>query len=303
MHYESANEIKSSFEDVYHAQTPHGYFKEMQRLGYEIGEQAKPYFRAAAELLHQQLGEDEPVRLMDLGCSYGVGATLMNCDVSFQDLADFFKEKAPQEYRDCVEGTRELVQTAAREPVARCNGADASKEAIQFASDADLIEAGIAKNLENGDRLGPRDATILKQCNLLTSTGAIGYVGPKTLNPFLDLLGKDLELSVGPYAVVTILRMFDPEPVLGAFSESGYPCVQVPGVRLRQREFDGQREYQETLALLRDRGVDPEGWEAEGHLYADLFAAAPRRDLPLLVRRLEHVHEELNPKGPAAACR
>jgi len=301
MSYELANNVKSSFDDVYHAATPHAYFGEMQRLGYEIGEQAKPYFCVAAELLHRQLGLDHPVRLLDLGCSYGVGAALLNHRFSFAELADFFSDQASEDYRECVEETRELIASEGTEPSLECAGADASGEAIRFAVETGLLEAGIAKNLEDDDRLDSQDAAVLKQCSLLTSTGAIGYVGQKTLTPFLELLGKGLKLSHGPYAVVTILRMFDPEPIARTFAKSGYKFVRVSGIHLRQRAFDGNRELDETVDLLQRRGVDPEGWETEGHLYADLFAAAPEQDLDALVSCLQRVNHKLKSRERTVA--
>lgn len=299
MTYKKANQVKSSFEEVYCSPTPHAYFGEMQRLGYEIGEQAKPYFRAAARLLRQQIGPNHPIRLLDVGCSYGVGAALSKYDFSFHELADFFSDQASEDYRTCVKETRELIAAEGTEAPLRCAGADASREAIRFAVETGLLEAGIAKNLEDDDSLDSQDAAILKKCTLLTSTGAIGYVGEKTLTPFLDLLGKGLELSHGPYAVVTILRMFDPAPIARTFAKSGYLFVRVPGVRLRQRAFDGDREFDETIELLHQRGLDPEGWETKGHLYADLFAAASEKDLDELVTCLRHVHRELKSRDHA----
>jgi carnitine O-acetyltransferase len=138
---------------------------------------------------------------------------------------------------------------------------------------------------------------------MLTSTGAIGYVGHKTLTPILKLLGTGLNLKHGPYAVVTILRMFDPEPIARTFNQSGYEFVRVEGVRLRQREFDGGRESDETLELIQARGVDPRGWESRGYLYADLFAAAPEKDLDAVVNCLQHVNHELRTGAPEIACK
>jgi carnitine O-acetyltransferase len=301
MDYKSENEVKASFGEVYHANTPHAYFKEMRRLHYEIGERAKPYFSAAAELLRRQLGLVKKLRVLDLGCSYGVGAALLKYDFTFAELADFFAQQAPRDYEECVEETRELVQSNGSQPWVECVGADASREAIRFAADAELIQSGIAKNLEEADELTPREAAILRRCHLMTSTGAIGYVGPKTLGPVLSRLGKDLELTHGPYIVVTILRMFDPQAIAEEFARAGYEFVRVPGIRLRQRHFDGAQELRETVGLLEERGIDPEGWETEGHLYADLFAGAPESDLANLIRCLQHVHVELHAEQPSVA--
>jgi carnitine O-acetyltransferase len=230
-----------------------------------------------------------------------VGAALLKYDCSFSELADFFAEQAPADYRACVDETRDLVQSNAEETNVECIGADASGEAIRFAGDAELIEDGIAKNLEETDELSLREAMLLRGCHLMTSTGAIGYVGPRTLEKILELLGKDLQLPHGPYIVVTILRMFDPKPIVDVFSQAGYSFVRISGVRLRQRHFDGQRELIETLELLQARGIDAQGWEAEGYLYADLFVGAPERDVEELRRCLQHMHAELNPGERVAA--
>ena len=297
MSYETANNVKSDFQDIYHAPTPHAYFHEMQRLEYEIGEQAKPYIQAAARLMQRQANLQEPLRLLDLGCSYGVGAALLKYDFSFRELADFFAEEAPHGYADCIEQTQELLAATEREPVIECTGADASKEAIRFAAESGLIEAGITKNLEDHDKLDAEDKARLERCHMLSSTGAIGYVGEKTLAPVLQHLGKSLQLKRGPYTVVTILRMFDPKPIERTFAQWGYAFVRVPGVRLRQRQFDGDREYSRTLELLQQRGVESKGWETEGHLYADLFAGAPQKELMELVDCLQGVGQ------PAAVAR
>jgi len=126
MSYNSVNAVKSSFEHVYDASTPHAYFAEMQRLGYEIGEQAKPFFQAASEHLRRRLSPGQAVRLLDLGCSYGVGAALLKYDFSFKQLADCFSGKPATDRRVCVEETRELFAAADEEVSLECVGLDAS---------------------------------------------------------------------------------------------------------------------------------------------------------------------------------
>lgn len=61
MSYQTANEIKENFTDVYSASTPHAYFAEMGRLDYEIGERAKPYFQQAICWLRERPDEESAV--------------------------------------------------------------------------------------------------------------------------------------------------------------------------------------------------------------------------------------------------
>lgn len=281
--YDTANEIKSSFDAIYHAPTPHAYFAEMHRLEYAIGEQAKRYFKAAAVLLRRQLGSREAVRMLDLGCSYGVGSALVKYGFSFGELAAFFERDTRVDRGACIAKTRKwIAQSGARDPIA-CVGADVSEPAVTFATRAGLIEEGIVHDLEADPRLTEDESALVADCNLLISTGTIGYVGERTLSALLSCLGTVRAGAHGPYAVVTILRMFSPDVVASTFERFGYRFAPVPGVRLRQRRFHDTREQRETLRLLRQRGVDPTGWEDTGHLYADLFAAAPPRDFTALL--------------------
>lgn len=282
--YDTANQVKSSFDTVYRAPTPHAYFAEMHRLEYAIGERARRYFKAAATLLRRQLGARGTVRMLDLGCSYGVGSALVKYGFSFGELAEFFEREARTDRKACIEETRKWIARngGAPDPIA-CVGADVSEPAVKFAARVGLIEACIVHDLEAAPRLSEEERALVAGCNLLISTGTIGYVGERTLSALLPCLGSGRADAHGPYAAVTILRMFAPDAVAASFERFGYRFAPVPGVRLRQRRFHDAREQRETLRLLRQRGVDPSGWEDTGHLYADLFVAARPRDFAALM--------------------
>jgi hypothetical protein len=291
--YQSANEVKASFDAVYQSPTPHAYFAEMNRLEYAIGQEARPYFQSIMAMMRQLLGPQVTIRMLDLGCSYGVGSALVKYGFSFSEIAEFFENEANRNYRVCVNDTRNwLAESGPAKPVA-CVGADSSAEAIKFASDAGLIDGGIAHDLEADQHLTVEERTLIRQCNLLTSTGAIGYVGEKTVSAILTYLGKSRPLGHGPYAAVTILRMFPVESVAKTFEKFGYRFEPAPGVRLRQRRFRDEIEQEETMKLLRERNLDTEGWESTGYLYADLYVAAPAADLDLVLQRMEETRRRL----------
>ena len=284
--YRSLNEVKARFDEVYCSPTPHAYFNEMHSLEYAIGQEARPYFHAIVSLMRRKLGPQQTIRMLDLGCSYGVGSALVKYGFSFGEIAGFFENQASRDFKVCVKDTRDwLADNQPAKPVS-CIGADASSEAIHFATEAGLIDGGIAQDLEKDQDLSDEDRGLIRQCNLLISTGAIGYVGEKTLSAILSHLGKG-RTSVGPFTAVTILRMFPSEPVVRTFEQFGYQFKPVPGVQLRQRRFRDDEEQCETLRILNERHLDTSGLEAEGYLYADLYVAGPTAELDEVLAQME----------------
>jgi len=290
--YRSLNDSKARFDGAYCSPTPHAYFHEMDNLEYAIGQEAQPYFHALIHWMRRKLGPQQSIRMLDRGCSYGVGSALVKYGFSFSEIADFFDSQKSQDYKLCVEDTREwLADNEPIEPIS-CIGADSSAEAIRFAKDADLIDGAIACNLEKDQDLSEKDRGLIRQCNLLTSTGAIGYVGEETLSAILTHLGKD-RAGLEPYAAVTILRMFPAEPIAKAFAHFGYQFAIVPGVQLRQRRFHDDEEQCETVRILHERGLDTDGLESEGYRYADLYVAARAKDVDFIVTQMEETRLRL----------
>jgi hypothetical protein len=288
--YRLSNATKASFDELYRSPTPGAYFERMHELGYQIGERANPFFRAAAALLRSRPGCDSCVRALDLGCSYGVGAALLNHELSYEELARFYSEQETDSFEACVEATRGLLEETRRSWHVRCLGLDSSPEAIRFATAAGLLDDGIDRNLEETPEIPKNKLSAVRRCSLMTSTGAIGYVGERTLSAVLRELGRETEQ--GPYIVVTILRQFDPTPVTATMQRHGYRFERIPGVRLCQRQFESEEEQEGALKLVRQRGLDTTDWESTGHLYADLFAGAPEAEFEELRTCLLDAHRE-----------
>jgi hypothetical protein len=284
--YRVVNKVKANFDEVYQAPTPHAYFTTMNQLEYAIGQEARPFFLAAVALLRRQLQNQAPIRMLDLGCSYGVGSALVKYGFTFGEIADFFSSHSDTNYRQCVKDTKEwLAENGPAQPLT-CVGADASAEAIKFGAETGLLDGGIAHDLEADQRLTPEECALIQKCNLLISTGAIGYVGERTLQAILQQLGKAKPLPRGPYIVVTILRMFAPETISKTFMAHEYKFTPVPGVHLRQRRFHDDTEQAETIRLVEARGLDASTLEADGYHYADLFVGAPAADHPELLQAM-----------------
>jgi len=299
--YRDENEAKATFDEVYHAQTPHAYFEEMRRHGYQIGEQARPYCLAAVELLQERNADAWQVQMLDLGCSYGLGSAFLKYGCSFEEIVAFFHSRAPRDRAACASATRAWLNVMPPLDM-RVVGLDASQEAIAFGLDAGLLDGGLGRDLEaQGAELREEEAAWVRGCNLLVSTGAIGYVTERTLGHVLPLLGADRPARFGPFAVLTILRMFDTRPISAAFEAAGWRLQRVPGVRLPQRAFADETEQREVLSILEQKGCDARGWESAGVLYADLYAAARGDELEELGARLDATAKALVGERPLFA--
>jgi len=302
MSYESENQAKASFDNVYTQATPHAYIASMAQNGYEIGEQARPYCTAAAELVQQYNKDAWPVQMLDVGCSYGMGAAFVRFGCSFDEMVAFFSSRAPRERHAACEAMRMWLNVTPPVCDVRAVGLDSSEPAIRFAVDAGLLDGGLARDFEQPGAV-PSDEEVawFRSCNLLISTGAIGYVTERTFEAILPHLGQDHPADFGPVAVVTILRMFEVSPIKKVFEAHGLTFGPVPGVRLPQRRFADLQECRKVLSLLHDKGIDTREWEDRGKQYADLFIAAPERQFSLVLDQMSRTRSEREGDSEAVA--
>ena len=288
MKYEAENQAKACFDDVYTAPTPHAYIAMMAKNGYEIGEQARPYCVAAVELLKKHNEDAWPAQMLDIGCSYGMGSAFVKYGCSFDEMVAFFSTRAPQDPYAAHEAMRAWVNVTPMPTDVRCVGLDSSKPAIHFAMRAGLLDGGIARDFENPE-ITPNatERSWLRSCNLLISTGAIGYVTDRTMAHVVRHAGQDHPSEFGPLAVLTILRMFDATPIRDVFEKYGFTFEKVPGVMLPQRRFTDENEQKSVLKILHDKGIDTSEWEDGGKQFAQLFIAAKPDHFPELLEKMK----------------
>ena len=87
--YEGLNSHKTSFASIYDAPTPTAYFTAMRDAEYQIPQNAKlttlVILRAAKRAKSRR-----SIRVLDVGCSYGVNAALLKHDISRRSLRALF---------------------------------------------------------------------------------------------------------------------------------------------------------------------------------------------------------------------
>ena len=123
---------------------------------------------------------------------------------------------------------------------------------------------------------------------MLLSTGTIGYVTDKTVNPILDEFGNNARGALGPVAVMSVLELFNPTPIAAAFTEHGYRFGQL-SVRLPQRRFADEDERQGTIEALRQRGGQADALGSEHQMFAGLYIAAKPEQFDALTQCVTNV--------------
>jgi carnitine O-acetyltransferase len=282
---------KVSLDHVYNQPDPRPYFQTLRTLDYRLPQLAKPYFSKIIDECRQERG-DRRLRLLDVGCSYGVNAALLKFDVSMDELYDRYAAApgGPRGAGDAstpgraAAGRAALV--AADRALARARrglvdldviGLDASGAALDYALDAEFLDDALYADLETREPTEAERAR-LAGVDLVVSTGCLGYVTGRTLARIVGAAAGtaagDAEPQSLPWMAHFTLRMFPFDPIAATLAGFGYETVTVDRY-FEQRRFASPRERDQVLRTLANVGVDPTGLEADGWLYAQLFISRP----------------------------
>lgn len=264
---------KVSFDDIYDQPDPRAFFRTLWGFDYQIPEHGRETFAFLARALRDHR-DHRSFSVLDLCCSYGINAALLNHDVS---LADLFARYASAEVEgltsdELIAADRSFYAERRHDPLSII-GLDAAPNAIDFAVATGLLAAGSSENLEEHD---PSEElkNHLADVGLITVTGGIGYITEVT---FDRLLGS-ATVADPPWIAAFTLRWVDMEPIRTVLGRHGYRLEQLRGRTFRQRRFADDRERDHALAHLRRLGIDPDGVETDGYHHAELYVARPQAD-------------------------
>jgi carnitine O-acetyltransferase len=257
---------KVSLDHLYTQADPRTYFGTLRDLDYQIPGLAKPHFAGLIEEF-RRIHEVDRVTILDIGCSYGINAALLRCDLTMDEMYERYCGFDANTPRDTVLAADRALVRSRRADHMRFLGLDISGDALSYALAAGFLDGAVHADLEHNDPTAEqRDQ--LGSADLVISTGCLGYVTERTLAR-VARAGH-----ARPWMAHTVLRMYRFEPVSQCLSELGYQTVRVDGV-LRQRRFASAEEQAQVLDTLTDLGVDPEGLEDRGWMYAQLFISRP----------------------------
>lgn len=266
--YADANAIKANFDQIYHQPDPRAYYAVLGGLDYVIPEVARPAFLQLADRLIEDLGR--PITILDIGCSYGVNAALMRHGVNLAQL----RERYLSPSLDGIGGarlaeldSRYFLSWPTRKDI-RFVGLDCEKDAIGYAIQAGLLDAGLTANLEIDAAPRALEA-LVRDVDLVISTGAVGYVTEKTFEKILNAMPDGRT----PWFASFVLRMFEYDKITAMLEDHGLGTEKFPGATFVQRRFKDRAEFEHVMSVLKALGIDATGKEAEGLFHAELFVS------------------------------
>ncbi|MET9323854.1 hypothetical protein ABZX75_27285 [Streptomyces sp. NPDC003038] len=260
---------KSGFDELYDQPDPRTYFAGLRPLDYRIPHHAQPHFRSAVA----RLGGDgaEPVTVLDVCSSYGINAALLKYDVTLEELYARYTGPATGglSTRELIDADKEFYASRRREDAGPLTvvGLDVSRRAVGYGCAVGLLDAAYAENLERNPASGEL-AAALAPVRLITVTGGIGYIGPRTFETLLTHAGP------GVWVAAFALRSIDYGPFAAVLERHGL-CTRTSGHTFPQRRFTDAAEQQRAVEHVRAMGLDPAGRESEGHYHAVLHASRP----------------------------
>ena len=273
MRYDSSGKI--NLNDTYNLPDPVGYFAALSHLDYQIPQRALPIFRRMIAA-RREARDERPIRVLDLGCSYGVNGALLKHGLSMSDLYRLYDSPPEEERERLIDRDREIYIDPA-DPDLDMIGLDVAEKAVAYAVEAGALDAGLAANLEARDPTAG-EAEILAGAGLIISTGCFGYVTDTSLR-------RLVEASDGsrPWMAHFVLRMFAFDEASDMLAQHGYTTEKVEGL-YPQRRFASAKEQAHAIDNLDRLGIDPTAAEAEGWYLAELHVSRPEDEahsLPL----------------------
>lgn len=263
-----AKDGKARFDHIYNQPDPRPYFQTLERFGYEIPAHGQAMFRVlVAKLLEERSPED--LAVLDLCCSYGVNAALLNHDLTLGDLYERYRspELAGLSSEELADDDAEFYSKRRRSPL-QTLGIDTADQAVGYAARAGLLAEGSHENLEMA---GPSEG--LNRClagvGLVTVTGGIGYISEHTFDRVLQGTGGL------PWVASFVLRWVSYNPIAAVLGKHGLVTETLATRTFAQRRFTDEGERAYVLDELARIGIDPTGKEAEGRYHADFYLSRP----------------------------
>ncbi|MEQ8246137.1 MAG: class I SAM-dependent methyltransferase [Alphaproteobacteria bacterium] len=268
--FAEVNEGKSDFDTIYNAPDPRGYCRTLSKLDYRIPAEAKPIFRSLIHALKAD-GHD-PVRLVDIGCSYGINAALlkygMNLGAFFDRYTEAGDRAAPAS--DMLRRESAFFDNRSDDGNVEIVGIDVAERALDFAGTVGLLDETISHNLEDTP-LDEGDRDLIAGAHLVISTGCVGYVTEKTFRRVIDAAARG---GPAPYVASFVLRMFPYTPIANALAGYGLVTEKLQDITFRQRRFENADERDHVLDQLRARGIASD-LEEDGYYHAEFFLSRP----------------------------
>ncbi len=272
--FEEINTAKANLDKIYDQPDPRIYFSELRELQYGIPGAAKPIFQRLCAQLRKR--RDPPIRVLDLGCSYGVNAALLKYGLSMPQLyARWGNEKlANASSEEVVQYDERYFASLDKVEDIEVVGLDMAGQAVEFATDVGLLDDALAVNLES-EPLPISANGKLAAVDMVISTGCVGYLTEKSFKRLMPSIAREQK----PWIANFVLRMFPFDAIEQTLSDWGYVTEKLEGHSFVQRKFASAQEQEQVLEQLQEQGIDPNGKETEGNLLAEFYLSRPAQEV------------------------
>jgi SAM-dependent methyltransferase len=262
---------KAQFGHVYNQADPRGYFQTLHDLDYQIPAHGKRVVGRLVQRRRERLDREDVV-VLDLCCSYGINAALLNHDLTLDALYSRYgsPELAALSSDELAVADRAFYGKHRRSDPVRVVGIDVADQAVAHAQCVGLRWAGSRENLEIEDP-STALADLLTGVDLITVAGGIGYITERTFDRVL----KHASAEDGCWVAAFALRWVPYEGIAEVLARYGLATEQLSGHTFRQRRFADDTERDYVLGKLENMGIDPAGKEAEGWYHSNFYLSCP----------------------------
>lgn len=265
---------KARFDEIYDRPDPRPYFQTLAPLEYQIPHHAQQIFRMLLAN-HGKRCRQGAGRIVDLCCSYGINAALLNHDLTLRDLYSRYTSPELTELSsaELVAVDREFFQQRRlHSGVVSSVGIDAAVNAVSYARGAGLLDTAFPENLET-TAPSPALRSVLTGVTLITVTGGVGYIGARTFQHLLKCM------YAPAWVAAFVLRTVRYDPIAEALARFNLVTEKLHARTFLQRRFSNAAEQRHALDALARAGLDPAGKEATGYYHAELYLSRPARDV------------------------
>ncbi|MFJ9826745.1 hypothetical protein ACIRSU_20595 [Streptomyces sp. NPDC101160] len=271
------------FDDIYGRPDPRPYFAALGPLDYQAPHHAQRLFRRLLpfagfpEGQGRRAGQGGPPQstVLDICCSYGINAALLNHHVTLRELYDHYTspQVATLTTAELIEEDRGYFAARRRADAVPVIGLDISAPAIAYARAVGLLDEGFAENLETAAP-SPALHRATRDTRLITVTGGATFLTARTFRALL----KGRQERGGqepPWVAALVLRTVPYKDISDGLAEFGLTTQQDTSRTYPQRRFTDADEQRYAIAAVSAAGDDPRGKETDGHFHTALHLSRP----------------------------
>ncbi|GCB88833.1 hypothetical protein [Streptomyces noursei] len=266
------------FDDIYSRPDPRWYFGALGALGYQTPHHAQRVFRRLLPLAgfpavpkpSADEGGGQHATVLDICCSYGINAALLNHHVTLGGLYARYTSPhiASLTTAELIESDRKYYAARRRPDAVPVIGLDIAAPAIAYGRAAGLLDEGFAENLETAPP-SPALHRATRGTRLITVTGGASFLTARTFNPLLE--GR----HEPPWVAAFVLRTGSYQNIADGLALLSMTTEKDTSRTYPQRRFTDADEQQYAIAAVSAAGDDPRGKETDGHFHTTLHLTRP----------------------------